>query len=673
MKTIKLFTTKRIGALILSLSFFFIVYGCGGGGGSDSNTGVSSSEGQVLIGLTDAAGDFVRYAVDVTAIKLHKTDGTVVNAIPTDGTTTVDFTQLTNMTEFLTSATVGAGAYDQVVMTLDYSNADIQLYGADGSTILQVPTTNITFVDELGASITSTTIDVTVNLDSDLLVAGGRSVHMALDFNLESNNSVTLDDNNSAALIVSPIITADLTPDTTKIQRFRGALQSVDTTTENPSFVMTVHPFSHDITEDDSYGTMTILVVDSTVYNIEGTIYSGAEGLAALSSEAVDTAVVAHGTFDSDLNFTATEVLAGISVKGTLDSVKGAVISRSGNALTLRGATLGRERSKGGDSFKHTMTVTLDTTTKVSKQFSTGNFTIDDISVGQQIEVFGTYSSDTDTMDATNGYVRMNLTTISGKLNYPASGDEYTANPAWLSMSLYRIETVSVDKKGHNTARFGSPCKVSNVSLFDFTGTGIDADHDASITDYTILPASALDVSSLAANNMPIKMKGFMKPFGAAPEDFDAQTIIDLSATKAFLNVDWGSDGQLESDVFTDTPTETTECLVLNGATMSSAGDFHSVNRGGSIIDFVKDYPGTDIAVQPDGDSTDVFVLATDGDEDSRIEYTVWADFITALNTACTDGALIRRLYGRGTFNDGTLTFSAYRLVLVLATAATTE
>jgi len=660
MKTIKLFATKRIGALIL----FFILYGCGGGSGDSNSSGsVTLNEGQVLIGLTDAAGDFVRYAVDVAAIKLHNTDGTVVNAIPTDGTTTVDFTELTNMTEFLTAATVGTGSYDEVVLTLDYSNADIQVYGNDGSAILAVGS----IIDDSDTPITST-IDVTVNLDSDLLVVGGKSVHMALDFNLESNNIVTIDTDadgiETASLKVSPIITADLTPDTIKIQRFRGALQGVDTA--NNSFVMTVHPFSHDISEDDSYGSMTILVADNTIYNIEGVVYSGAEGLTALSEEAVDTAVVAHGIFDSDLNFTATEVLAGISVKGTLDSVKGAVVSRSGNTLTLRGATLGRERSKGGDSFKHIITVTLDTTTKVSKQFSLVNFSISDISVGQQIEVFGTYSSDTETMNATNGCVRMNLTTINGRLNYPSSGDEYIANPTWLSMTLNRIETVNVGGKGHNTARFGSPGKVSNVSLFDFTGTGIDTDHDASITDYTILPAPALDVSSLTANNMPIKMKGFMKPFGAAPEDFDAQVIIDLSETKAFLNVDWGSGGQHEEDVFFEIPTETTGCLVLNGTAMSSFGHFHSVNRGGSIIDFVKDYPGTNITVQPDGDGADVFVLATDGDEDSRTEYTTWADFITALNAVCNDGAKIRRLYGRGTFNDSTMTFSAYRLVLVL-------
>jgi hypothetical protein len=255
MKTKGLWIIKKIFYFISLLNLVFILIGCGGGGGSDSGSSVniSSNKGQLFIGFTDAAGDFVRYAVDVTAIKLHRTDGTEVSAIPTNGTTTIDFTQLTNMTEFLTATTVGSGLYDRVVLTLDYSNADIQVYDSDGSTIVQVPVIDIDLIDENGKSITSKTIDVTVDLDTKLIVSEGRASHLALDFNLNSNNVVDLDD---LTLKVTPIIIADLTPDTTKIQRVRGSLQEVDKA--NNSFEINVHPFAHDITGDDAYGTMTI-------------------------------------------------------------------------------------------------------------------------------------------------------------------------------------------------------------------------------------------------------------------------------------------------------------------------------------------------------------------------------------------------------------------------------
>ncbi len=669
MKTNGLWIFKKIFYLVSLLSLVFILNGCGGGGGSDSSSSVniSSDEGQLFIGFTDAAGDFVRYAVDVTAIKLHRTDGTEVSAIPANGTTTIDFTQLTNMTEFLTAATVGSGLYDKVVLTLDYTNADIQVYDSDGSAIVQVPTVDIDLIDENGETITAKTIDVTVDLDTNLLVSEGRASHLALDFNLNSNNVVDLD---ALTLMVTPIIIADLTPDTTKIQRVRGALQSVDAA--NNSFEITVHPFAHDINGDDTYGTMTILVDGNTLYNINGTNYSGAIGLTELANMDVDVPVVAHGTFNGVFNFTATEVLAGISVKGSLDSAKGTVISRTADTLTIKGATMCRDRSKGGNFFKKTITVNIGDATRVSKQFSLVNYAINDISVGQAVEVFGSYSHDTGIIDASNGYIRMQLTTISGKLNYPPSGDEYTANPSWLSLSLYSIETMSLGWMGHNTARWGYPGGMQNTSLFDFTGTGIDADHDASIMDYTVSPAANLDVSSLTVNGMPVKMKGFMRPFGTAPADFDAQTIIDLSETKAFLNVGLGFEGQTVDNVFTESPVATAP-LILNGETISSVGFFHSVIRGGSVIDFVKDHPGEDITIQADADRDSIFVITLYGHGGARTVYTSWSDFITALNSACAEGAVIMHLHGLGTFNDNTLTFSAYRLSLALVKATDTD
>jgi hypothetical protein len=218
---------------------------------------------------------------------------------------------------------------------------------------------------------------------------------------------------------------------------------------------------------------------------------------------------------------------------------------------------------------------------------------------------------------------------------------------------------------GHNTARWGYPGGMQNSSLFDFTGTGIDPEHDASIPDYTVSPVTNLNVSSLRVNGMPVKMKGFMKPFGAAPADFEAQTIIDLSDTKAFLNVGWGFEGKSADDLFIESPTATAP-LVLNGETISSVGFFHSVIRGGSVIDFVKDHPGEDIAIQAEADRDTIFVITVYGYDGKRDVYTSCSEFITALNSACAEGALITHLHGLGLFNDNNLTFSAYRLSVAM-------
>ncbi len=630
-------STARKGiSFILLLSLIFIIQGCGGGGGgSNSDGSSSSSSAQALIGLTDAPGDFVRYAVNVTAIKLYKKDGTFVDALPTTGTTMVDFAQLTNMTEFLTSGTVGVGTYDKVIMTLDYSNADIEVYDNNGN-VIPIPVANIT--DENGTAITST-IDLTVDLDSNLTVAVGGPVHMALDFNLGSTNVVTFS-GDTPSLAVSPVLNASLKPDTDKIQRFRGPLQSVNVS--GNSFVMILRPFANALSHDTSFGTMTVNVDSNTAINIDGVTYTTA-GLQALAAKPAYTAVIAHGTFDSSLNFTAKEVLAGSSVPGgTLDAASGTVLSRSGDTLTIKGATL--TRSTGTVTFNPTMTVTLASTTKVSKQFSKNNFTINDISVGQHIGVLGTYNSSTTTLDATSGYARMYITTILGKLNYPASSTEQSSG--WLSMSLQRIDGIKI---------------VDATTPFNFAGTGTNSSNDATILDYAIEPAAGLDTSALITNHMPLRMKGFMAPFGAAPEDFDAQTIMNLSDAKAFLNVGWGA-GRLESVVFTSTPTTSTG-LILNGSTIGNVGKLHRVNRGNDITDFVLDYPGIDPIVQADGASTDKFSINQGG---VSTVYDTYANFINALNTACTAGAKIKHLNGWGTFNDASVTFSASSLQVIL-------
>jgi hypothetical protein len=309
----------------------------------------------------------------------------------------------------------------------------------------------------------------------------------------------------------------------------------------------------------------------------------------------------------------------------------------------MKGATL--TRSTGTITFNPTMTITLASTTKVSKQFSKDAFTISDISVGQHIDVLGTYNSSTTTLDATNGYARMDITAILGELNYPASSTEQSEG--WLSMSLEAIDGIRI----LNTA----------TDPFDFTGTGTNSTNDASILDYVINPETGLDTSTLTTNHMPLRMKGFMAPFGSAPEDFDAQTIINLSDAKAFLNVGWGGAGRLESDVFTSI--STTAGLVLNGSTMSSVGVFHRVNRENDITDFVLNYPGTNPIVQADGASTDKFCIDQAG---TLTIYDTYAGFINALNTACTAGAKIRHLYGWGTFSDGSETFSGYYLQINL-------
>ena len=86
--------------------------GCGGSGGGSAgmttNSTVTPSAcadcGTLMVGLTDADGDFVSYSVDVLSLKLQRANGAQVETLPQ--TTRVDFAQLTDLSDLLSVASL---------------------------------------------------------------------------------------------------------------------------------------------------------------------------------------------------------------------------------------------------------------------------------------------------------------------------------------------------------------------------------------------------------------------------------------------------------------------------------------------------------------------------------------------------------------------------------------
>ena len=605
--------------LCFLMLMFLMVNGCGGGASSSS-----SSSSQTIIGLTDAQGDFLRYSVNVTALDLYKTDGTVVHTLPL--TTTVDFAQLTSVTEFLTANTVGVGTYTKVVMTLDYSSADIEVDDGFGNAV-QVPIANI--YDDSSNQITSP-IAVTVNLDTNNLIITGGTAHLVLDFDLGLTNTVIFSES-TPSLYVSPILNASLTPDTNKDQRFRGLLQSVDVSGGN-SFVMIMRPFDHDLSNNTQFGTMTVLVNSSTVYNISGTISTGNTGLSNLNTlfgQQPTLGVIAYGTFDANFNFTAVEVVVGTSVPGdTKDVVKGTVLSVSGSTpnltFTLKDAT--PHRAWGHCSFRHKVTVSTGESTTVSKQYSNStSLTVADIMPGQIIEVSGTLTFDEGNIDATSGSIRMDLTTISGTTNSDSTivGQDFN-----VPMTLQKIGNRDIFRFFSATPSIPSPYLVQGPTILL---------HGATI-----------------AENAPVIFKGFPLIYSASNPDFDAFTYIDLTNTRAFLNVGWGFAGVSESVAIS---TSSSTSLTLD---LSATSHFHRVIRGGVITDLSK---SSMLNIVPDGNAADRFRIVQG---DTETVYSSFSSFITALNTLCGQGANIQRLNGWGTYSDSTTTFTARYLEINL-------
>jgi hypothetical protein len=475
-------------AWLVMLAASFIMTGCGGGGSENQ-----SGSGEVVISLTDAQGDFATYTVDVVSIKLTRADGTEVETLPL--ATRVDFARYTDVSEFLTAATVPNGRYVKGSMVLDYANADIRVEDADGDA---QPATAV--VDSQGGPIGRLEVNVVLEGRSALPVTPGVPKNLLLDFDLEQSNSVAFA-GSDVTVTVTPVLIAEVDPQLPKVHRLRGPLQGVNMAEDR--FRLYIRPFFHPIRTGPRYfGSLAVNTDEETFYEIDGISYQGAPGLAVLDTLPQFAPVIARGDLRfSPLRFEAREVYAGSSVPGgALDVVRGSVVERTANdAIIVKGATL--IRGDGVMVFNDRVTVQLDPSTAVTRQLSTDTFDIDDISVGQRIVVFGTVTNDAVSdlqLSAANGYARMRLSTLRGRV------EALPEDQSWLALKLASINNRS-------------------IALYDFTGTGFDTAGDADADFYEINTGS-LSLEGIGVAD-PVAVAGFPTAFGSAPPDFTAQTV----------------------------------------------------------------------------------------------------------------------------------------------------
>jgi hypothetical protein len=582
----------------------------------------TDEDGVVAIGLTDAAGDFLTYTVDVTSLTLTKADGTVVETLPQR--TRVDFARTVDLTEFMTAVTIPSGSYVSATLNLDYANADIQVDDGTGTPVA-VPLANIR--DSQGSPVT--TMSMTVKFDNarQLVIAPLVSSLLDLDFNLAASNLVNM---SGPVVTVNPLLVADVNPDAPKPHRIRGPLDSVNT--QAGTFTLILRPFN--LLQGD-HGRLTFLTDSNTTFEIDLASFTGSAGLATLAAKPQLTATVAIGTLDpATRRFIATEVLAGSSVSfGTSDALTGNVISRSGSTtFVVKGAEL--VRSSGTLIFRDTVTVTVASgTTKVIKQGTTGTFATGDISVGQRVTVLGTLTNTTvgsTTLDASSGLVRLLVTQLNGHANgTPALGGP-------VIMTLDRID--------------GRP-----ITLFTFTGTGMAPGTDANPNSYQVATGT-LDLTGIV-NGTPLKVRGFVRPFGqaTATNDFSAIALIDVTNAPATLVVGWPS---LEAAPFSS---PTTNGMTVN---LANAGLLHDVFRGGVDTRLaLSDAPIVNAANPARG----LFVIGTNGTVQAEREsqvYTQLGNYQAALQANLAAGLRARSFVASGgTYLDGPKTLTANLMV----------
>lgn len=570
---------------------------CGGSGGSlsasDQDVATTPDEGIVYIGLTDAEGDFAKYAVDVRSVRLERANGALVETLPLS--TRVDFAELTEVTEFVSIATVPAGNYVGASITLDFATAEIIVQTPAGDTV------PASVVDPDGNALGEYELRLTLTSGDAFRVAPGVPAAFSLDFDLDASNTIDFAPADPV-VTVEPFLLAVPALETDREHRVRGVLASVDEADE--SVTLTVRPFRR---RDGDFGEFTFSVDADTAYEIDGVGYTGGDGLTALAALPERTPVVAQGGV-AGRELTADTVLAGTSVPWSDgDVVRGVVSARSGDTLTVRGASV--EFSDGTDVFRGEYEVLVGPDTVVTA-LAVDGLVSDSISVGQRIVAFGELL-DEGTFDARDGRVRMRMNQLTA--------DVVQAQP--LAVNLYFLN-------GRRPA------------VYDFAGTGVSPDMDAD-PDFYEIDTGTLALDSIETGDL-VRVRGLVNAFGAAPADLIARTVVEpeLDGRAGHLQVAWpGEQGALmpflstsESELEVDI-SESREFLFVRGVPRPFTNPLDSLRL-----------------LAPD-DGTGAYAVRVRGSGQVTL-YRQFADLVAALEAQLDGGAALRRIHAAVAYNS---------------------
>jgi hypothetical protein len=583
---------------------------------------------------TPSTDTFLAYRVGLSSVQLTTSSGkSGLQILPSS--TTVDFAQLTGVSEVLGAAAVAKGTYTTALITLDYSSA--QIVYDDGS----LNGVALTPVAANGKALGQIQLTVTLDPADSFRVSAKGASQLAMDFSLAASNVVDL---GNKTVTVTPMIAASALPIDSKQVRIRGPIAGVSataaSTTTNGSFVMGVMPFNGTVS---GAGQLTIVTSDTTNYEINGSTSTGSAGqsqLAALGSGALSTA---YGTLTSadnttttttdgttnttstvDVSFTAAVVLAGTSVQGGgLDRVSGIVSGRSGNTLAVEDGTLvgadGVETFLGG-----TTLVTMGPNTAVNVFGEAGEFNVpQQVSVGSSIDAFGVASSQTTgtaALDASAGRVRLNNSTASGLVTSQGS--------ATLTLNLSALGGRS-------------------VAPLDFAGS-------AATPSRYIIDTPSLDLTNSTAG-VPVVVTGLPNSFGVTPPNFNAASLLDPTTIEAELVVDWGTGTPAP---FTTYDSSTIDLDVRNG----SIGARHQIQIGAQTINVVG--LSSDPSIVPNATSSNL-VFAIGHASSSTIEsFDTYAAFITQLQAELNGTALALGITAVGQYTAPTFTATSITLSL---------
>jgi hypothetical protein len=473
---------------------------------------------------TDDAGQFTSYVVAVDSVVLVGTLNGAVSAVAVPES--VDLTKLTNLSELWSTASLPVDTYNQAIITLDYTSAQISVM-VNGAPV------QVKVVDPSGIAVT--TIAVTVNLDpSNPLIlqptfATSNALRLAFNYDMSASNKVDLT-TSPPTLTVAPFMSVATTAADHKLIRVRGPL--INSSVNESTYTVVVRPFFDEV---NSLGINTMFNDANTIYTYGGTTYVGASGLTALSQASAGTTITAaFCTFEPTTTpaagvnagiFHSVYVVAGSTLEDFYtEGIEGDVIARSGNTLTVRGGLVTFNAAQVIEYEDQDSQVLIGPSTLVTADgvSTLGPLNYNSIAVGQHITARGLVSisaTNVATIDATGsttntGSVRLQSTELFGSLNSAASGS--------LLANVQSIENYP-------------------VGVYNFAGNGVSAAQDPVAANFSV-NTGALTLPTLAAGD-PVWVDGYLAPFGTAPPDFTALNVLAESSVPATLALVWTGTG----------------------------------------------------------------------------------------------------------------------------------
>ena len=593
--------------------FTALLAGCGGNS--------TSAPGTPVITLSDTSGDFAVYRVGIGSITLTNTNGAIV--APLLSAETVDLAALTDLSELLEVPAVPSGTYKSATLTLDYTSASIWV-NVNGQAVAA------SAVSSTGTALTTGILTITFDPDHPLVITRGESTRLAIDIDLAASNSINTS-TTTPTVTVRPFLVMMPAPADATVIRARGLFVTVQS---GSGYVMNVRPLTDLVS---ALGAVTVSTNAQTYFNINGVAYTGAAGLTAMASLPQNTPTAAYGTL-GDLSgitpgFHATAVYVGTSLESPLaDHIRGVVSARSGNTLTVRGATL---VTRFGVVAIRNATVTLGSATVVSEDgVAASGLTPLSVSVGQQLDVSGQSAFDTSgnlSMDATAGQVRLASTRVWGTLNSATAG----------SASL---DVLSLG----NFAPAG----------FNFAGTGTTAANPSAY----VVNTGSLDESATAAGTL-LQVDGIVTAFGSAPPDFTATAITAGTATEQRLVVEW-INGGTSAPFLSDSSAGVV--VDLNNANL---GTIHEIRTGPAALDLkaLSSFPASPLITTVGADQSKLQLAIGRASLSTGVSvFNSISGFAAALSSTFNGSNKIYRLVAVGQYNIGTNTFVASRISVAL-------